>query len=85
MISLVPHHVPRMIGFSDGGRVDIDRFGRDAAMIGAAGTLSRIDSLARSALERGGEDEGPNRLVADVPKRLSGPSDSTVRSSSEDA
>ncbi len=39
MISLIPHHVPRWIGFSGAGRVDMDQFGREAALIGVAGTL----------------------------------------------
>ena len=35
MITLIPHHIPRMIGFSSANRVDIDEFSRGAALIGA--------------------------------------------------
>ena len=42
MISLVPHHVPRLIGFSSAGRVDMDSFSRDAALVGVAGSMKNI-------------------------------------------
>ena len=35
MITLIPHHIPRMIGFSSANRVDMDEFSRGAALIGA--------------------------------------------------
>ena len=35
MITLIPHHVPRMIGFSSANRVDMDEFAQGAALIGA--------------------------------------------------
>jgi hypothetical protein len=43
MITLIPHHVPRMIGFSSANRVDMDEFAQGAALIGtqkALGTIS---------------------------------------------
>ena len=42
MISLIPHHLPRLIGFSSGGRVDMEQYSRDAALIGIGGTMSKI-------------------------------------------
>ena len=42
MISLIPHHVPRLIGFSSAGRVDMDSFSRDAALVGVAGSMKTI-------------------------------------------
>jgi conjugal transfer/type IV secretion protein DotA/TraY len=42
MISLIPHHVPRMIGFSSANRVDMDEFSRGAALIGANETLAMV-------------------------------------------
>jgi hypothetical protein len=42
MITLIPHHVPRMIGFSSANRVDMDEFSRGAALIGANETLSTV-------------------------------------------
>jgi conjugal transfer/type IV secretion protein DotA/TraY len=41
-ITLIPHHVPRMIGFSSANRVDMDEFSRGAALIGANETLSTV-------------------------------------------
>jgi len=42
LISLIPHHLPKMIGFSGSNRVDMDQFSRDAAYIGAGGALTTI-------------------------------------------
>ena len=42
LISLIPHHLPKMIGFSGSNRVDMDQFSRDAAYIGAGGALITI-------------------------------------------
>ena len=42
MITLIPHHIPRMIGFSSANRVDMDEFSRGAALIGANETLSTV-------------------------------------------
>ena len=42
MISLIPHHVPRMIGFSSANRVDMDEFSQGAALIGANETLAMV-------------------------------------------
>ena len=39
MITLIPHHVPRMIGFSSANRVDMDEFAQGAALIGAQKAL----------------------------------------------
>jgi conjugal transfer/type IV secretion protein DotA/TraY len=49
MISLVPHHVPRLLGFHGAGRVDMDEFSRDAAIVGVGGTLAKIDDGLRQA------------------------------------
>jgi hypothetical protein len=43
MISLVPHHVPALIGFRSANRVDMDQFSRDAAIVGVGGTLNTVD------------------------------------------
>lgn len=42
MIALIPHHLPRMLGFGSGNRVDMDEFSRGAALIGAQGTLDTV-------------------------------------------
>ena len=43
MITLIPHHVPRMIGFSSPNRVDMDEFAQGAALIGTQKALTTID------------------------------------------
>ena len=43
MISLIPHHVPRWLGFSGAGRVDMDSFSRDAALVGIGGSLRTLN------------------------------------------
>ena len=42
MISLIPHHVPKLAGFGSANRVDMDQFGRDAALIGSVGAMQAI-------------------------------------------
>lgn len=51
MISLVPHHLPRMIGFLPANRVDMDGFARDVGMVGAKDALDRIGSAVNSGAE----------------------------------
>ena len=55
MISLIPHHVPRLLGFSGGGRVDMDEFSRDAAVVGVAGALGTINNGLLTAMEGAGK------------------------------
>ena len=71
MISLVPHHVPRLIGFSSAGRVDMDAFSRDAALVGVAGTMKTLQSGFRQGLEKAGGPAG--QLPAPKQPRLPGP------------
>ncbi len=59
MISLIPHHIPRMIGFSSANRVDMDEFSRGAALIGANETLSTVrKSLSPKQLTSEGGNSG---------------------------
>ena len=59
MITLIPHHIPRMIGFSSANRVDVDEFSRGAALIGANETLSTVrKSLSPKQLTSGGGSGG---------------------------
>ena len=72
MISLVPHHVPRLIGFSSAGRVDMDQFSRDTALVGVAGTMKTLQDGLSAAAKRvdgpggGGQVKlgGPVRALA---------------------
>ena len=74
MISLVPHHVPRLLGFHSAGRVDMDQFSKDAAIVGVGGTLARIDQ----GLNRGMHDSGQSQIEQGSTARLSGPSGGTA-------
>jgi hypothetical protein len=59
MITLIPHHIPRMIGFSSANRVDMDEFSRGAALIGANETLSTVrKSLSPKQLTSDGGSGG---------------------------
>ncbi|UZO94531.1 DotA protein (plasmid) [Roseomonas mucosa] len=88
MISLVPHHVPRLIGFLPANRVDMDGFSRDAALVGAAGALSQVQKAAQASLApsqkllgdaaKGGE--GESRAAQDA--RRDG-MDSTMRATTD--
>jgi hypothetical protein len=42
MIALIPHHLPKLIGFAAASRVDIDQFSRDAALVGVGGALNKV-------------------------------------------
>ena len=44
MITLIPHHIPRMIGFSSANRVDMDQFAQGAALIGTQKAVGQIAS-----------------------------------------
>ena len=59
LITLIPHHLPRLIGFGSAGRVDMEQYARDAALIGVAGTLGKIQdgtsASFRSLAANGGE------------------------------
>jgi len=78
MISLVPHHLPHLIGFAPAGRVDMERFANDAAWVGGHSALS--------ATERGISDRpfrpagGGNRLGHSEQKLLPKASDTSGRS-----
>jgi conjugal transfer/type IV secretion protein DotA/TraY len=43
MITLIPHHVPRMLGFSSQNRVDMDEFAQGVGLIGTQKALMTID------------------------------------------
>jgi conjugal transfer/type IV secretion protein DotA/TraY len=67
MISLIPHHLPRMIGFSSANRVDMDEFSQGAALIGGRKALTTIEagvSPKRLVSEIGAnERQGDQRLI----------------------
>jgi conjugal transfer/type IV secretion protein DotA/TraY len=76
MISLIPHHVPKMIGFSPANRVDMDEFSKAAAWTGTQGTIQTINKYAKTQLsgpsgknglgsEATGALEAPRKAIAD--------------------
>jgi hypothetical protein len=70
MITLIPHHVPRMIGFSSANRVDMDEFAQGAALIGTQKALGRIS-----------ETLSPQRLTSES-RKLGGQGDQKAIGSS---
>ena len=89
MISLIPHHVPRWIGFSGAGRVDMDQFGRDAALVGGARSMATLDQGLRKGMEGPGRTPalaGPADAPSSAPAMLPAPRsgmDSTLRAASD--
>ena len=76
MISLVPHHVTRLAGFGSANRVDMEQFGRDAALIGAVGGLRAINDTMSAAARSMREGEGT--LGFDGQRRLGGPNNTST-------
>ena len=96
MISLLPQHLPKLIGFGSADRVDMDQYGRDAAVVGVAGTLNAIrHGLVTAASSSEDQQEklaspGTGRAALPAPKgvgsggqRSAADVDSTVRAASD--
>jgi conjugal transfer/type IV secretion protein DotA/TraY len=99
MISLIPHHVPRLIGFHGANRVDMDQFSRDAAIVGVGGALATLDnglrqgsiaaSQARIATSSVAQPAGPAASggqagnVSPSARPAQGGMDSTLRASTD--
>ena len=62
MITLIPHHIPRMIGFSSANRVDMDEFSQGAALVGTQKALTTLsDGVNPKRLTSGAaSNEGQN-------------------------
>ena len=50
LVALIPHHLPRLIGFSGGNRVDMNEFAQLAAYQGTRDTIERVGTGATQAL-----------------------------------
>ena len=50
LISVVPHHVVKLIGAQPANRVDMDQFSKDVGLIGTAGAMRTIQGGANAAL-----------------------------------
>ncbi|WP_145144292.1 DotA/TraY family protein [Roseomonas gilardii] len=79
MISLLPHHLPKLIGFGSANRVDMDQYSRDAALVGVAGTLTTLrGGLVDGAAAAGAEQISGPGLALSAP-RNAGSAASSVR------
>jgi conjugal transfer/type IV secretion protein DotA/TraY len=67
MIALLPHHLPRLLGFSSGNRVDSEGFSQQAAWISG--------NVMAQGVQRGlnGIMNGTGRRIGSAQRRLSGP------------
>jgi len=74
MISLVPHHLPKLIGFASANRVDMDEFGRDAALIGVGGALKKLESTVQPNANSRLAGQSQNNQIGYTTPRLTGPS-----------
>ncbi|MDJ0390677.1 DotA/TraY family protein [Roseomonas sp. E05] len=65
MISILPHHLPKLIGFGSANRVDMDQYSRDAALVGVGGTLTTLQNglVDGTAAARAGQIPGPTRAL----------------------
>ena len=59
MISILPHHLPKLIGFGSANRVDMDQYSRDAALVGVAGTLATLRGGLVDGAAAAGQISGP--------------------------
>ncbi|UZO94733.1 DotA protein (plasmid) [Roseomonas mucosa] len=101
MISLLPHHLPKLIGFGSANRVDMDQYSRDAALVGVGGTITRLhrgllDGAGAAGAASGGQITGPTRALSGPASSAAGAGaesggaaksglDSTVRAASDTA
>lgn len=69
MISLIPHHVPRWIGFGGAGRVDMDQFSQDAAIVGIRGSMKTLQEGMTEGMKSAGKVTGPAKAALPAPTR----------------
>ena len=71
LVALMPHHLPRLLGFTAANRVDTEAFASQAAW----GPGSQVAEGSRRALLRGGQNfrTGTAQLNAPAQGRISGP------------
>ncbi|MBR0646893.1 DotA/TraY family protein [Plastoroseomonas hellenica] len=85
MISLVPHHLPRMIGFLPANRVDMDGFAREVGMAGTAGALKKVEDAVSPKRIAAGTGSGTRgeRTDPESPRARHDGMDSTMRASTD--
>jgi hypothetical protein len=90
LVALMPHHLPRLLGFTAANRVDTEAFASQAGW----GPSSQVTSDARNALVAGSErfNDGMKQLSPPAQRRMSGPGsdeaagggmDSTLRAATD--
>jgi len=90
MISLIPHRVPKMLGFSAANRIDMNEFSKAAAWTGTGGTLRTIDEYAHSQLGKssghsGGDGVRSTPAISSPRKQIAGPGGSSGKSGNIDS
>ncbi|WP_166144077.1 DotA/TraY family protein [Methylosinus sp. RM1] len=92
LISLIPHHVPKMLGFSPANRVDMDEFSKAAAWTGTEGTIKTINRYARNQLSgsagqssESGVGSSTTPALSAPRKQLTAPRDGSAKGGSVDS
>lgn len=93
MITLIPHHLPKLIGFTSANRVDMEQFGRDAAIVGTARALGTIrrsletttagSGSQGNALGYGGQRSLPAPSRGEQPGTKAAGADTTLRAATD--
>ncbi len=86
MVSLIPHHLPRLIGFSAGNRVDMNEFAQLAAYQGTRDTVERVGARTSQILSSRqtilpGPSSNTSRPALTAPQSTTGNLDSTLQAS----
>ena len=81
MVALLPHHLPRLIGFSAANRVDGEDFMQRAAMIPGG----QVSSVGQRALSTGANQfgRGMKQLSAGGPRAITGPASAEAAGAAE--
>ncbi|ACB97383.1 DotA/TraY family protein [Beijerinckia indica] len=79
LITLIPHHLPRLVGFTATNRVDMNQFSKEAALVGVGGALTTM----REGLREGafGAGEAVQKQLG-YTRKLTGPTTSSPEQSS---
>ena len=71
MIALIPHHLPRLIGFNAASRVDAHEFSQQGAYLAGLATAQGVQRSLTKGI--GHVSRGMDRLAAQRQQRLTGP------------
>src|SRR5271167_4904539 len=88
MITLIPDHIPRMLGFSSANRVDMDEFSQGAALVGTQKALTTLSDgvspkrLTSSAGAASNEGQSSQKLLGSSDKGVLGGSSTSAGANS---